>query len=433
MKDTASKTVIPLEKPLKGTIRIPSDKSISHRAAIFGALTEGEVDIKNYSRGKDCKSTLNVLEQLGVRVDYRSENNIIIYNKDGFKEPKGCLYAGNSGTTMRLMSGILAGANFSSVITGDESLNKRPMGRIIKPLKQMGANISAECDDTKAPISIRGSKLNGIAYNSQIASAQVKSCILLAGLDAEGITIVKEPFKSRDHTERLLDYLGANIDVEDTKVKIRKSKLCPKPLSVPGDISSAAFFIVAASIVPDSDIIIRDIGLNPTRTGIIEVMKLMGADITILDKRFECNEEIGDIRVRSSELQGITIGKELIPSIIDEIPVIAVAATQAKGTTIVKEAEELRFKESDRIKATCMQLKMMGADIEEADDGFVISGKSQLRGNCVLESYQDHRIAMSAYVAALASYKPVKINDFQWVDISFPEFTDIFEELMRES
>ncbi len=431
MKDNF-KTVTPLKNPLRGTIKVPADKSISHRAAIFSILTEASVSISNFSSGADCKSTLTVLEQLGAEINFKSENNLIISNKYGIKKPKEVLYAGNSGTTIRLMSGILAGSNFLSTITGDESLRKRPMARIIKPLKQMGADIHAEDADTKAPITIKGTELTGIMHNSHVSSAQVKSCILLAGLNAEEKTIIREPFRSRDHTERLLAYLGANIEVKDTKVIIKKSELSPKPLSIPGDISSAAFFIVAASIIPDSEITIQEVGLNPTRTGIIDVMRQMGAEITVLNQRTECNEKIGDIKVNYSELKGVTIGKELIPGIIDELPVIAIAATQAKGTTIVKEAEELRYKESDRIRAICTELKKLGADIEEAIDGFVIHGKTQLRGNCFLETYHDHRIAMSEYVAGLASLKPVRINEFHWVNISFPEFTEVFDSLRQE-
>ncbi len=431
MSENNKKTVIPLEKPLKGTIKVPADKSIAHRAAMLASLAKQKVLIKNFSSGADCKSTLSVLEKLGVNIEFLSENELIIHNKEGFKEPKETLYAGNSGTTIRLMSGILAGSDFTSIITGDESLQKRPMGRVINPLKQMGADITAQDNNTKAPITIRGTSLKGIIYNSQIASAQVKSCILLAGLNAEGVTVVREPFKSRDHTERMLSYLEADIEVEDTKVKVKKSNPEAKPLSIPGDISSAAFFIVAASIIPGSEIIITDTGLNPTRTGIIDVMRQMGADITVLNQRTECNEEVGDIKVKYSELKGITIGREMIPRIIDELPVIAVAATQAKGTTIVKEAEELRHKESDRIKAICLELKKLGADIEEAVDGFVIYGKTKLRGNCELETYHDHRIAMSGYVAGLASLRPVRINEFQWVNISFPEFTQMFESLYQ--
>ena len=429
MNTDNQKTVTPQAKPLRGTITVPADKSISHRAAMFAALTGQEVTINNYSLGADCMSTLEVLKQLGVEVKFTSKNNIIVHNKNGFQKPEDTLYAGNSGTTMRLMAGILAGQDFDSVISGDKSLNKRPMARVIKPLKQMGADITAEEGDTKAPIKINGKQLNSIMYNSPVASAQVKSCILLAGMHSEDKTVVNEPVVSRNHTERLLSHLGANIKINDTKVSIKKSELTAKPLTIPGDISSAAFFIVAASIVPDSDITIKNVGLNPTRTGIIDVMRKMGADITILNEKTECNEEVGDLRIKYAELKAIDIGKEMIPRIIDEIPIIAIAATQAEGTTIVREAEELRHKESDRIKAVCMELKKMGADIAEAIDGFVVGGKSQLRGNCVLETYHDHRIAMSEYVAALVCLAPVKINEFQWVNISFPEFTEIFEQI----
>ena len=429
MNTDSNKTVTPITCPLKGIIKVPADKSISHRAAIFSALVKEPVLISNFSSGADCKSTLSVLEQLGAEINFQSKNNLIISNKIGFKKPDNVLDVGNSGTTIRLMSGVLAGADFCSVLTGDESLKKRPMSRIITPLRQMNADIQSENNDNKAPIMIKGSKLKGITYNSPIASAQVKSCILLAGLNAEGTTIVEEPFKSRDHTETLLSYFGADIKSEDTKVTIKKSNLYSKPVSIPGDISSAAFFIVAASIIPDSEIIINGVGLNPTRTGIIDVMKQMGADITILNKRTACNEEIGDIKVKYSDLNAIDIGRETIPRIIDELPIIAIAATQAKGTTIVREAEELRYKESDRIKAVCLELKKLGADIEEATDGFVITGKTKLRGNCVLETYNDHRIAMSEYVAGLIALKPIQIKDFHWVNISFPEFTEIFEKI----
>ncbi len=429
MNADTKKTVNPLEQPLKGVIEMPPDKSVSHRAAIFGALVKEPVLINNFSAGADCKSTLSVLEQLGVEVSSRSGKILVISNKNGFKQPYNVLDAGNSGTTMRLMAGVLAGSNITCTITGDESLKKRPMSRIIKPLRLMGADIQAEDNNTKAPIGIKGSNLKGIIYNSPVASAQVKSCVLLAGLHAEGKTALSEPFKSRDHTERLLSYLGADIKTENNKVIIQKSGLSPEPISIPGDISSAAFFMVAASIVPGSEIVIRNVGLNPTRTGIIDVLRKMNAEMEILNKRTECNEEIGDIKVSHSDLKAIDIKKEMIPNIIDELPIIAIAATQAEGMTIVREAEELRHKESDRIKAICTELKKLGADIEEAVDGFVINGKSKLRGNCVLETYHDHRIAMSAYVAGLVSLKPVQINGFDWVNISFPGFTEVFGEI----
>lgn len=424
------KKVIPLNKPLKGNFKVPSDKSISHRAAIFASLVREPVLISNFSLGADCMSTLKVLENLGVEVNFQSKNSLIVSNKDGFKEPKNILDAGNSGTTIRLMSGILAGQDFYSVFTGDDSLRKRPMARVINPLKEMGANIWARDNDTRAPISIKGSKLKGINYNSPVASAQIKSCILLAGLHAEGITTVNEPVKSRDHTERMLAYLNANIKDNGTTVEIKESKLASKPITIAGDISSAAFFLVAGAIVPDSEIIIQDVGLNPTRTGIIDVLQRMGAEIEILNQRIDCNEEIGDIKVCYSNLKAITIDNEIIPRIIDEIPIIAVAATQAEGTTVIKGAEELRHKESDRIKAVYTELKKLGAEIEEQPDGLIIHGKTKLKGECVLETYHDHRIAMSAYIAGLISENPIEINEFHWVNISFPEFTGIFEKLI---
>jgi len=424
-----TKKVTPINKPLKGNFKVPSDKSISHRAAMFASLVKEPVLISNFSLGADCMSTLSVLENLGVKIEFQSKNSLILNNKEGFKEPKNILDAGNSGTTIRLMTGILAGHDFYCVLTGDESLRKRPMARVISPLKEMGANIWARDNDTKAPVSIKGRKLQGINYNSPVASAQVKSSILLAGLHSEGITTVKEPVKSRDHTERMLEYLNANIMEQGTKVTIGASELVSKPITIPGDISSAAFFLVSGAIIPDSEIIIQDVGLNPTRTGIIDVLKQMGAEIEILNQRVDCNEEIGDIKVNYSNLKAITIDSEIIPRIIDEIPIIAVAATQAEGTTIIKGAEELRHKESDRIKAVYIELKKLGAEIEEQPDGLIIHGKTKLKGGCTLETYHDHRIAMSAYIAGLIADSPIEINEFHWVNISFPEFTGILDKL----
>lgn len=426
------KRVTPLKESLKGTITIPADKSISHRALMIGGLAKGTVEIVNFSLGGDCKSTLGIIEKLGTEVTFKDRNHLFITNKTGFREPIDVLDAGNSGTTTRLMTGILAGQDFYSVITGDSSLRARPMARVIAPLKQMGANIWARENNTKVPISIKGSQLSGIEYNSPIASAQIKSALMLSGLFADGKTIINEPYKSRDHSERMLKYLEANILEDGTKVQIQKSELTPKKISVPGDISSAAFFIVAGLIVPDSEILIKNTGLNPTRTGIIDVMKQMGGEISIINQRNECGEEIGDIKVNYSNLKGITIEKEMIPRVIDELPIIAIAATQANGRTIIKDAEDLRHKESDRIKAICSELQKIGASIEETPDGFIIEGKTKLNGDCIIETYHDHRIAMSAYVAGLISQKPLQIKDFDWVNISFPEFLDIFSELMTE-
>lgn len=423
-----NKIVTPIKKGLKGTIEIPSDKSISHRAAIFSALTHAECEIFNFSSGKDCHSTLSVLKSLGAEIEFKNPKNIILKAPKKFSVPSEILDAGNSGTTIRMMTGVLAGQDFKSVITGDASLQKRPMKRIIKPLEQMGAEILS--NEFKAPLTIIGKPLQAISYNSPIASAQVKSCILLAGLTAKGITSVTEPYVSRNHTEIMLDYLGANIRIEGTKVSIEKSKLTPKPLHIAGDISSAAFFMAAALIVPDSDIIIKNVGLNPTRTGILDVFKAMGGNIEILDERTICGEIVGDLRVKTSDLKGTTIEGGMIPRLIDELPVIAVAATQAEGKTVVKDAEDLRVKESDRIAAIATELRKMGVEIEETSDGFIIEGKQDLKGGATIDTYHDHRIAMSMYVAGMVADSAIEVREFDWVDISFPEFEGLMQKII---
>lgn len=421
------KQVNPLKKGLQGTIIIPSDKSLSHRAVMFGALTCAEVKITNFSKGADCHSTLGILKELGCDINFETDQNLTVCNKQGFQKPSKTLDAGNSGTTIRMMTGILAGQNFDSIITGDQSLCKRPMTRVIKPLELMGARITS--NEGKAPLTIKGTPLNAISYDSPIASAQVKSCVLLAGLFADGITTVTEPYKSRDHSERLLKYLNANIDIDGNTVSIRKSILEPKPISVCGDISSAAFFMAAAAIVPNSGIIIENVGLNQTRTGIIDVLKEMGANLEILNFRSECGEEVGDIKISYSELKGTTIEGSIIPRLIDELPIIAVLATQADGITTVKDAQDLRNKESDRIKTIVTELKKLGANIEETPDGFVIEGKTDLNGDVQMECYHDHRLAMSAYVAGLICQKPICINEFEWVNTSFPEFEELMQKI----
>lgn len=413
-------------KGLNGEISIPSDKSISHRAVIFSTLAKGKSVIKNFSKGKDPLSSLKICQALGAQAEFR-QSDLIINSSGKLSNPKGFLDCGNSGTTMRFMSGILAGQNFTSILTGDESLSKRPMKRIIEPLTLMGADIQSQ--DNRAPLKIAGKKLCAITYNSELSSAQVKSCILLAGLNCEGKTTFKEPYLSRDHTERLLKYMEANITTAENITTIQKSELVPKNIEICGDISSAAYFIVAALIVPNSKIILKNVGLNPTRTGIIEIATQMGANIEILDKKIICGEEIGDIKISYSELKSCTIYGEIIPKLIDELPVIAVLATQAKGTTIIKDAQDLRNKESDRIRAIVNELKKIGADIEETSDGFIINGKTQLRGGSELETYRDHRLAMSLYVAGLICNRPIAIKDFEWVDISFPEFEQLFLKL----
>ena len=412
---------------LNGEIEIPSDKSISHRAVMFSALAKGETIISNFSRGADCHSTLNIIKQLGCETENINDKTIKINSNGILKAPINNLDCGNSGTTMRLISGVLAGQNFNSTLIGDESLQKRPMKRIIEPLKLMGAKI--EHNEFKAPLKIQGTQLNAVDYKSKLSSAQVKSCILLAGLNADGTTIFTEPFKSRNHTELMLDYLGADISVNDNSVSIKKSSLTAKNINIAGDISSAAFFMVAASITPNSKIIIKNVGLNPTRTGIMDVLNQMGANIKILDKQNIAGEDVGDVLVEYSELKGIEISGAIIPRLIDELPVIAILATQANGNTTVKDAQDLRNKESDRISCLVKELKKLGIEIEETTDGFIIEGKQKIKGGVQCECYHDHRLAMSLYVAGLISEKPIQINEFQWVDISFPEFLGLINKL----
>ncbi len=418
------KGVVQNFEKLRGVITIPADKSMSHRAVIFSFLAKGKSVIYNFSNGKDPHSSLEICSQLGA--DIKVNGNILTVYSDGIlKKPDKELYCGNSGTTMRLMAGVLAGQNFNSVLTGDLSLSKRPMKRIIEPLSLMGGNINA--DNYHAPLKINGSHLHGINYKSKIASAQVKSSILLAGLFADGVTTVTEPYLSRNHSEILLKYMGADIKSEGIKAIIKPSKLNPINIEIFGDISSAAYFIAAALLVPNSDIVLKNVGLNPTRTGILEVVKKMGADIEILDKHEICAEVVGDIRIKYQEqLQGCEISSELIPRLIDEIPIIAVLATQAEGDTIIKDAQDLRNKESDRIASVVSELKKLGADIEETPDGMIIHGKKELEGGCEVDSYSDHRLAMSLYVAGMITKKEITINNFEWVNISFPEFEQLF-------
>lgn len=419
---------------LRGEIEIPSDKSVSHRSIIIPSLIKGgKYKVFNFSKGKDCISTMNLYKELGLEIKYLDEKTLEVTLPDKLTNNKKELYCGNSGTTMRLTSGILAGQNFTSILTGDESLSKRTMKRIIEPLSQMGAEIISE--NNTAPLTIKGTEhLKGIVYNSPLASAQVKSCVLLAGLNADGETTYTENVISRNHTENMLKYLGGNIQTTETdekySVTASKSEMRAKDIYVPGDISSAAFFIVAALITPNSDIILKNVGLNPTRNGIINVVKRMGGNIEILDQKDLSGELIGDIRVRYSDsLKSTEISKNEIPALIDELPVIAVLATRAEGTTIIKDASDLRNKETDRITTTVTELKKLGADIEETPDGFIINGKTSLKGGAELNSYKDHRLAMSFYVAGLICEKDILIKDFEWVNISFPEFEELISRL----
>ncbi len=427
-------TVKSLKNPLKGEITIPADKSISHRSIILGALTNGKLKISNFSKGGDPISTLNIFKNLGLEVNFIDEKNLVINSKAGLVEPSCPLDCGNSGTTMRLVAGLLSAQRFNSTLFGDVSLSRRPMKRIIEPLSLMGAKI--ESNENKAPLKITGSKLKGITYNSKIASAQIKSCLLLAGFGAIGETQIIEPGLSRNHTEIMFKYLDA--DIQTGKVenkfysKIRSTFLVPKDIFIPGDISSAAFFMVAAAIVPNSDIVIKNVGLNETRTGIIDVMKEMKADIEILDEKIVNGEKTGDVRVKySPDMKGIEIKGDIIPRLIDEIPVICVLAGFANGTTTIKDAGDLKNKESDRINCTSCELRKIGFDIEPAEDGFIIQGKSnrKIQGGVELETYHDHRLAMSFYVAGLNSDESLLIKDFIWTKTSFPEFLELISKL----
>ncbi len=416
-----------VKKPnrLSGEIIIPSDKSISHRAVIFASLACGKSVINNFSSGKDPHSSLEICKQLGVEINIDNNSRVVVNSTGKLCLPDGVLDCGNSGTTMRLMSGILAGQDFSTVLSGDLSLSSRPMKRIIEPLSLMGAKIESE--NFKAPLRIFGRRLHSIDYTSKIASAQVKSCVLLAGMNAQGTTTYTEPYLSRNHTEIMLCAMGANIQTKNNLVTIEKSDLRPIEISICGDISSAAYFIVAGLIIPNSKVILKNVGLNPTRAGIIEVCKRMGANIEILDSKEICGELVGDIKVEyTSQLNGVKIEEEIIPTLIDEIPVICVLASQAKGETIISGAFDLRNKESDRIKTIVNELTKLGANIIEKPDGMIITGKSELCGGVEVNTYNDHRLAMSMYVAGLICKNEILIKDFEWVNISFPEFEELF-------
>lgn len=415
-------------KKLGGEITIPSDKSISHRAVILSSIAKGQTVVSNFSGGADCHSTLELFKSLGIDIQFLNDNTLKINGGKLTPSVSGIYSCGNSGTTMRLVAGILAGQNFNSTLIGDESLSKRPMKRIIEPLTQMGAEIQS--NDGRAPLKIIGHKLHGIDFESKISSAQVKSCVLLAGLKAEGRTTYVEPNMSRNHTELMLKYLGANIQTEQNKIIIYPSEPEAKDIEVVGDISSAAFFIVAGLIVPNSEIIIKNVGINPTRTGILDVVQRMGGDIGLINERTVSGEKCADIKVRYTDfLKGCVIEGEDIPRLIDELPVIAVLASQAEGETVVRDAGDLRNKESDRISCLVNELKKTGLDIEETPDGFVVR-KSKLTGDAELESFHDHRLAMSFYISGLVCEKEIAINGFEWTKISFPEFENLFNSLV---
>ncbi len=402
---------------------------------MLGSLAEGQTIIDNFLDGDDCLATMNCFKEMGVSFQGPNNGKVIIDGLGlyGLKEPTKVLNVENSGTTIRLMSGILAGQDFFSIITGDESLTSRPMGRVIIPLGLMGAKIWGRKNNTLAPMAIKGGNLNNIDYTSPVASAQVKSSVLLAGLYCQGWSYVNEPSKSRDHTERMLEYLGAEIDVQGNRVGILGgATLKGANIKIPGDISSAAFLMVAAAITPNSDLTIVDTGINPTRDGIIEALTKMGADIKIYNKRTINGEPIADIQVKSSQLTGTVIEGSLIPRLIDEIPVLAVAATSAKGETIIKDAEELKVKESNRISSVAENLRKFGADIIELKDGLRIRPGAQLKG-AEINPKLDHRIAMSMAVAGLVADGTTTIRSSSIADVSFPNFFGVINKLMRKN
>lgn len=420
-------------KPLKGEITVAADKSISHRAVIFSALARGESVIRNLLQAEDIQSTCRCMKNLGVNIQER--NSILLIKGrglQGLKEPDKVLDCGNSGTTMRLLTGVLSAQPFFSVLAGDHSLNQRPMRRVIEPLQLMGAELQGRQGGNYPPLAIRGRKLKGISYLSPVASAQVKTAILLAGLNAEGITAIMEPEKSRDHSENMLAAMGASIQVDGLKIQLQPGQeLSAQEFQVPGDISAAAFFLVAATIVPGSELKICDIGVNPTRTGIIEVLQQMGANIKLENQRTIGGEIMADIIVTASHLKGVKIEGEIIPRLIDEVPVLAVAMALAEGESEVREAGELRIKETDRIAAIYSELGKMGVAITELEDGFRIKGKEQQLQAVRVESYGDHRIAMSLAVAALIAEGETTIGNAGAVNISFPSFWDTLEKISR--
>ena len=419
---------------LNGIIKIPGDKSISHRSVMFGSMAKGKTTVENFLPGEDCLSTINCFTKLGVKIE-QENSNVTVYGKglEGLSESSEVLDVGNSGTTARLMMGILSGLPFHSVLMGDESIAKRPMKRVTGPLRDMGARIQGNQDGNFTPISIQGGGLRGLDYVSPVASAQVKSAILLAGLQGEGVTSVKEPYKSRDHTERMLQAFGVEVKEEENgtvSVAGGQELVSDLHIVVPGDISSAAFFLVAAAIVPNSRVTLQRVGLNPTRTGILEVLKQMGAELSYSTIIEDGPEPYADITVTTSNLKGVEIGGEIIPRLIDEVPIIALMATQAEGTTIIKDAEELKVKETNRIDTVVNELKKVGADIEATEDGMIIKGKTKLHGGA-LDSYGDHRIGMMGAVASLIAEGETVLHNDKAINVSYPSFFEHMESLRR--
>lgn len=414
-----------------GDVTVPGDKSISHRAVMFSAMAAGKTVIHGFLPGADCLSTISCFQKMGVQVN-RQGDLVTVESRglDGWREPGEVLDVGNSGTTIRLLSGLLAGRPFHSVLVGDESIARRPMKRVVSPLLEMGAQIDGRLNGEFTPLSIRGGNLKGITYHSPVASAQVKSAILLAGLQAEGVTTVHEPHLSRDHTERMLTAFGVHVQPFEGGVSIQGGgQLTPQEeIRVPGDISSAAFLLAAAAMLPGSELLIRDVGINPTRTGILDALTEMGAHIELQRERVWGGEPVADLFIRYSPLKGIHLGGALIPRLIDEIPILAVLATQSEGTTIISNAEELKVKETNRIDTMVKELRKMGAKIEPTEDGMIIEGPVQLTG-ATCESHGDHRIGMAMAIAGLVAEGQTVVKDAEAINVSFPGFQELLKRI----
>ena len=409
-----------------GVMTVPGDKSISHRAVMLGALADGDTEITGFLKGADCLSTIDCFRSMGIEIEVEGEK-VTVHGKGlhGLKKPEKTLYTGNSGTTTRLLCGILSAQDFDTEITGDASIQKRPMGRVTKPLSMMGANIENEY----CPLIIHGTRLKGIDYKMPVASAQVKTAIILASLYADGETVIHESEKSRDHTELMLGAMGANISVSGLDITVRKTdRLSPLKVNVPADISSAAFFMVLGLIMPDSEITIKNVGINPTRTGIIDVLKNMGADMRLENERISAGESVADITVKTSRLKGTTIGGAIIPRLIDELPIIAVAAVYAEGETVIKDAQELKVKETNRIRAVVDEFLKCGVDITETEDGMIIRGGKSIHG-ADFKTYGDHRMAMSLTVLAQLAEGVSTLDDADCACVSYPTFFDDFYNL----
>lgn len=415
-------------RKLRGDVTPPGDKSISHRAAIFNAVAEGEARIENYGAGADLASTLRVLRGLGARIDRPGADGAFTIRGGALQEPQDVLNAGNSGTTTRLMAGVLAGQPFLSVLTGDRSIRSRPMARIVEPLRLMGAQADGREGGSLAPLTFRGGALRGMRYRMPVASAQVKSALLLAGLFAEGETILDQPALSRDHTELMFRAMGVPVAEDGLTVSVRAGRLRAMDVRVPADISSAAYWLVAGACHPDAEVRARNIGVNPTRSGILDALAMMGADVRMENRREEGGEPVADLVARSSALRGAEIAGDLIPRLVDEVPVLALAACFAEGTTVIRDAAELRVKESDRLAASRIELSRLGAQVEELDDGLRITGGRKLRG-ATHKTYGDHRIAMTAGVAGLLAEGETVVQSAETAGVSYPSFWDDLESL----